>query len=265
METYNNEINISDYPAGSEWRRWDLHVHTPDTNKNDQYEGHTSSEKWENFYKSISRYVGDGSDPQKAISVIGITDYVTLDNYKKVCKDNKLPSCIKLIIPNVEMRIVPVSGQSPVNVHFLFEPSIIENLDTRFFYKLEIKHAGIPYHPIQKELLDLGRAMFPEQKDEKTLIKAAVERFIIPWEQIDKLFQNDPELRKHVFIGITNNSKDGLSGVGKKELCEYSSGKQTDLYLQSIYSACDMIFSATPSDINYFLGEKKIIAPNKVL
>lgn len=256
METYNNEINISDYPAGSEWRRWDLHVHTPDTNKNDQYEGHTSSEKWENFYKSISRYVGDGSDPQKAISVIGITDYVTLDNYKKVCKDNKLPSCIKLIIPNVEMRIVPVSGQSPVNVHFLFEPSIIENLDTRFFYKLEIKHAGIPYHPIQKELLDLGRAMFPEQKDEKTLIKAAVERFIIPWEQIDKLFQNDPELRKHVFIGITNNSKDGLSGVGKKELCEYSSGKQTDLYLQSIYSACDMIFSATPSDINYFLGKK---------
>ena len=24
---------------GSEWRRWDLHIHTPDTKKNDCYSG----------------------------------------------------------------------------------------------------------------------------------------------------------------------------------------------------------------------------------
>ena len=29
---------MNEYLRGSEWRRWDLHVHTPGTNKNDQYE-----------------------------------------------------------------------------------------------------------------------------------------------------------------------------------------------------------------------------------
>jgi len=251
-----NKKTLSDYPTGSEWRRWDLHIHTPGTNKNDGYEGRTTEEKWENFYKSICDYVGDGSDPQKSISVIGITDYFTLDNYRKVLEDNKLPSCIKLIIPNVEMRIIPVSGSSPVNIHFLFEPSIVDKLDSRFFNKLEIKHKGIPYHPLRSELIDLGRAIYPKQKDDEFLLKRAVEQFSIPWEQIDKLFQNDTELRKHVLIGITNNSKDGLSGVGRHELCEIGNGKQTDLYIESIYANCDMIFSANPGDIDYFLGKK---------
>ena len=31
---------------GSEWRRWDLHIHTPGTMRNDQYAGSTLEEKW---------------------------------------------------------------------------------------------------------------------------------------------------------------------------------------------------------------------------
>ena len=58
---------MKEYPRGSEWRRWDLHVHTPGTNKNDQYEGTTIEDRWNNFYKSISDYIGDGSDRSKSI------------------------------------------------------------------------------------------------------------------------------------------------------------------------------------------------------
>lgn len=32
---------------GSEWRKWDLHIHTPGTAKNDQYEN--SDDVWENI------------------------------------------------------------------------------------------------------------------------------------------------------------------------------------------------------------------------
>ena len=28
---------MAKYPKGSEWRIWDLHIHTPGTAKNDQY------------------------------------------------------------------------------------------------------------------------------------------------------------------------------------------------------------------------------------
>lgn len=40
---------MENYNRGSEWRRWDLHVHTPETNKNDNYKGCSSKEKWNNW------------------------------------------------------------------------------------------------------------------------------------------------------------------------------------------------------------------------
>ena len=42
---------------GSEWRRWELHLHTPFTKKADQYIGKTTDEKWDNFYTSICDYI----------------------------------------------------------------------------------------------------------------------------------------------------------------------------------------------------------------
>lgn len=46
---------------GSEWRRWELHLHTPSTKKSDQYSGSNETEKWNDFYSAISKYVGNGS------------------------------------------------------------------------------------------------------------------------------------------------------------------------------------------------------------
>ena len=82
---------MNEYLRGSEWRRWDLHVHTPGTNKNDQYEVTTIEERWDGFYRSILDYVGDGSDKVKSIVSIGITDYLSIENYKKVIAEKRLP------------------------------------------------------------------------------------------------------------------------------------------------------------------------------
>lgn len=38
-----------DYNRGSEWRRWDLHIHTPGTQKNDQFVGENENEKYEKY------------------------------------------------------------------------------------------------------------------------------------------------------------------------------------------------------------------------
>lgn len=101
------------FNKGSEWRRWDLHLHTPGTKKNDQYEGKDLEEKWDKFYNSISEYIGDGKNPLKSIAVLGITDYLSIDNYLKVIKDNRLPPSIKLVLPNVELRMVPLAKKKP--------------------------------------------------------------------------------------------------------------------------------------------------------
>lgn len=106
---------------GSEWRRWELHLHTPFTKKADQYIGKTTDEKWDNFYTSICDYIGDGSDPLRSICAIAITDYLSIDNYLKVCADNRLPDSVKHVFPNVELRITPIASDSPINIHCLQE------------------------------------------------------------------------------------------------------------------------------------------------
>jgi len=65
----------SKYPRGSEWRKWDLHVHTKGTKKNDQFKSKTFEEFCVTlFLKAL----------ETEIAVIGITDYFSIDNYKKV-------------------------------------------------------------------------------------------------------------------------------------------------------------------------------------
>lgn len=56
---------MEEYVRGSEWRRWDLHIHTPGTQKNDQFESSTVEEKWDKYYEDITNYIGDGTDPTK--------------------------------------------------------------------------------------------------------------------------------------------------------------------------------------------------------
>ena len=83
------------FERGSEWRRWDLHIHTPNTKKNDNYKGDTLEEKWENFYSAVETYV-NSTDERKKVSVIGITDYLSIENYKKVISDEMINKIVEL-------------------------------------------------------------------------------------------------------------------------------------------------------------------------
>lgn len=126
------------YERGSEWRRWDLHIHTPETKKNDQFSGSTVEEKWNHYYEAIQNYIGDGKDDRHNIAVMGITDYLSIDNYLKVIQDDKLPESVRMVLPNVEMRVIPIANKSPINIHFLFAPEVVEELEDHFFGEVDI-------------------------------------------------------------------------------------------------------------------------------
>ena len=65
---------------GSEWRRWDLHLHTKGTNKNDCY----TCADMASFCKLLFKKA-----VEKEICAIGITDYFSIARCKelKVCQD----------------------------------------------------------------------------------------------------------------------------------------------------------------------------------
>lgn len=234
------------FERGSEWRRWDLHIHTPNTKKNDNYKGDTLEEKWENFYSAVETYV-NSTDERKKVSVIGITDYLSIENYKKVISDGILSKNVLAIFPNVEMRIMPTGKKSPVNMHFIFNPDFVDQLENRFFSQLEFVEER-KYHAIKTDLIELGKKMGME--DEEEAYKKGIEQFVPSYTEIIRVFKEDSELRENTLIGVANASGDGASGINKGE-----GGDQLSLTRFAVYKLCDFIFSSSDNDIKYFLGQ----------
>lgn len=247
------------YERGSEWRRWDLHIHTPGTLKNDQYAGNSIDEKWENFYNAIEGYIGDGSDIRKNIEVIGITDYNSIKNYKKVLSDNRLPDCVKLILPNVEMRLTVLGGRSPINIHFIFDPKIVDSLEARFFGKIHFNNGDTSFNATRDELIRMGRIIKPDCSTDDEAYVEASKQFVVDKNEIDKLFKEDPDLKAHTLILVANGSQDGASGLSFGD-----DRSQTDSFRKSIYRMVDALFSANERDANYFLG-KSADSPERIV
>ena len=170
---------------GSEWRRWDLHLHTKGTNKNDQF--HASAD-FDAYCVTMLKKAVD-----KKIAAIGITDYFSIDNYKKVVDfianiddredfDADQKEFIKkiLILPNVELRMLPVTSTGKlVNIHCIFNPEIVGSLDNDFFGSIEF-YDGSRSHKMNKPgLIGLGRSLDPSLTDDVAAYKKGVENFVI--------------------------------------------------------------------------------------
>lgn len=248
---------MEEYVRGSEWRRWDLHIHTPGTQKNDQFEGSTVEEKWDKYYEDITNYIGDGTDPTKNIAVMGITDYMSIENYKKVVNDKRLPESIKLLIPNVEMRISPIAKNSPINIHCLFNPSMINQLEGRFFAHLKFHYNDRDFSATRFDLISLGREYAGDYNlDEDVAYRKGIEQYVLSPDTIVKLFDADPQLRKETIIVISNSDNDGVSGLKTHSDFLTEEGSQLDATRTQLYRLADMIFSPKNADISYFLGKK---------
>ena len=255
---------MTEYPRGSEWRRWELHIHTPETIKNDQYTGSSVEEKWDNFYTDISNYIGDGNNIDKNIAVLGITDYLSIENYKKVITNQqRLPNTIKFILPNVEMRIQPIAQDSPINIHFLFNPNIVDDLESRFFSQIKFSDGDISYDASKASLIRLGKK-FDDSVTDDVAYKKGIEQFVPSFDSVQKVFIEDKELRDNVIIGVSNSTYDGVSGAVTHSAYLENGESQLKTFRQSIYRFVDVIFSATPSDIAYFLGKKASIPADEV-
>src|SRR5579864_3372382 len=85
---------------GSEWHKWDLQIHSPMSALNNQFplkSGGTPD--WDAYIAGLE---GISDTP-----VMGITDYFSIEGYKKILefkKAGRLPN-VKLILPNIEFRI----------------------------------------------------------------------------------------------------------------------------------------------------------------
>lgn len=226
---------------GSEWRKWDLHIHTPGTAKNDYYGN--SDEVWERYIDALEK-----SD----VTVFGITDYFSISNYIKVKeyqKQDRLKG--KFLLPNVELRIYPVTDKSKlINIHAIFDPSLdVEDIEREFFRQLQFTYNSASYSCIDNDLAKLGRIVENNQnKSDDVAIKKGIDAFAVSYEALKDVIDKD-FFKGHVIIALSNGSKDGVTGILNQE------GNMQPLR-KEITRMSDIILSGNPGDVEYFSGAK---------
>ena len=230
------------FPKGSEWRKWDLHVHAPTAALNNQFAGATDEQKWERYLKRLESFTD--------ISVIAITDYFSIDGYKKAlhAKEEGDLTNIDCLLPNVELRILPVTGDShAINIHVIFDPEIVDTLESHFFQNLVFEYQGNEYRCDRDGLIRLGRAYRDgDLLDEWAAYCEGVEQFKVSLDKLREVFRKNKDLENRYLVAVSNRSGDGASGI------QHSSLAATR---QEIYRLSHLIFSSNPNDRKYFLGK----------
>ncbi len=162
----------STFKRGSQWRKWDLHVHTPASVLNNQF-----GNDWDSYVKLLFN-----TAIQREIEVIGITDYFSIEGYKKIITeyindDNKLATLFKdelskdenyiskikqiLLLPNIEFRLDKIvsskkDGQQPrrLNYHVIFSNEVsIADIEENFLEDLEFSYQGTTEHGLERRKL----------------------------------------------------------------------------------------------------------------
>ncbi|GLQ91121.1 TrlF family AAA-like ATPase [Dyella acidisoli] len=137
--------------AGSTWKKWDLHVHTPESFYHNYPGSH--EEAWEAFLKDIENL------PEE-FKVIGINDYVLVDGYEKVLRAKQAQGRLKnidLIVPVVELRLDKFggvvqggkSGNAPsnwsrINIHVIFDQVEPEFIRQQFISAIAPSYRLLP-------------------------------------------------------------------------------------------------------------------------
>lgn len=242
------------YSKGSMWRRWEPHIHTPGTIKNDEFTGTTLSEKWSEYIKDINNY-----SPQ--VVAIAITDYLSHETYLKFIKainEGEIIKKLDLAFPNIELRISPVTGEgSAINIHCIFNPAFVDRLQDRFYSKLKYHYQTRDYLATKTDLIALGRKYKNDLLlDDEAAYKEGIKIFVPNIEHLKKLLEEDAELKNNCIVVVSNKSNDGVSGLNAHaEIIEGIKHSMLDGTRQTIYFLSDAIFSSNEKDINYFLGK----------
>lgn len=225
---------------GSVWNKWDLHVHAPTKYtcaKNDCFKGETLEEKQENFINELAALTD--------IKVLGVTDYFSMDGYKHILSNKERLTNIDLILPNIELRITPVTGDNrKINLHVIpnIEVLSLEDIEC-FLYKFVITPNN--YSCRENHLIKFGESIIGD-KCEQEKFKKGLNEFVISYDKFFEVLNAESRFFKdNVLIAVSNNSTDGASGI-----------KDIQGIRNIIYSGVNFIFSGQPSDRDYFLGNK---------
>jgi len=242
------------YPKGAEWRKWDLHVHTPKSICH-QF-GVDNEETWE-------KYISDLEKLPLEYAVIGINDYLFLDGYERLVNEQKNNNKIErlTLFPVIEFRIEKFAGVDfgnlkRINLHVVFSNELsIETIKSQFLntlehsYTLESDGSEWTRAITRESVAELGakiKASVPENKRSSygSDLTEGFNNLNVKEEQIFKALEKD--CFKDMFLIAVGNT-------------EWANLKWTDASIatkKSIINSADIVFTSAET-VEAFAKSKK--------
>jgi len=269
---------------GSEWQKWDLHVHTPASATD-----HSLGDDWDNYIDKLIDAI-----QRHNISAIATADYFTINGYKKLLSyydtgrhflsvnDKEV---FVYIVPGVELRLNNFNSQNEsINIHILFDPEFCSHgfIESNFLEKLRIAYRGGEYDLKRQNILAIGKSIAEssninvgqdfskiEEGKEKEYTKKALGAITLnkkdisdALEDIDKIFKNQKLPNKSYLLCVVGKGHGGIQDL--KWFEDNKNFSRAGLLREDITHQADIIFSNNKDDIDFYLGKKDNIPPEEV-
>jgi predicted ATPase len=246
---------------GSYWSKWDLHVHTP------------ASVLLNGFGNDWDKYVSElfKKAIKENIMVIGITDYFSIEGYKKIRNeylsiDTKLNELFSteeveyiksmLIIPNIEFRLNRFVGKERINFHVLFSNEIsINEIEESFLHDLDFVYDAAPFNKDEKKKLklsnleSLGKKLQEDHPNfrDQTEIFTGMMNAVVDDIQISDILDS----KRSIF-----SSKYLLAIPCDEDLSDVSWNGQDHQARKVLIQKSNLLMASNPNTIKWGLGQK---------
>lgn len=249
------------YTKGSEWRIWDLHVHTPESALNNGF-----GADWDEYVKQLfSKALAHN------IASIGITDYFSIEGYKKLktqylnnnaklkeleFSDEEIEKIHKiLILPNIEFRLDKLVQDNRVNFHVLFSDEVaIKDIEENFLHQLKIIVEGNPQEAGERRaltinnLIALGTRLQNEHaqfRQHPSQLYTGMMNAVVSDDKISEILTDQPSLFKGKYLIATPSDED---------LSDVDWNNQGHLTRKILIQKSDCLFASNPNTRKWALG-----------
>jgi ABC-type lipoprotein export system ATPase subunit len=253
------------YPRGSEWRKWDLQVHTPYSALNNGF-----GTDFDEYAKTLINRACE-----KHIAVVGITDYFMIEGYIRLREllDDKvrLTALVGaqradaagqiLFLPNVELRtsiiVRDLQGKdSRVNFHVVFSDTVSPtDIDENFLRELKFTAEANPdsaderWPLTRNNLSELGQRLqrdHPKFQNQTPLFTGMMNA-VIDHSQVSEVLDQKPSIFREKYLLCTPCDED---------LSTCSWDGQGHLARKLLIQKSHALFSPSPGTRQFALGQK---------
>lgn len=226
---------------GSEWRRWEPHIHAPGTVLNNQFGG---ADPWPGYLQALEAAI-------PKIEVIGVTDYYVTETYEEVVRQRslgRLPG-VKMVFPNVEMRLDVAARSGFVNIHLLVSPEDPNHITElrRILSRLQFNVLGDRYDCTREELIRLGRRTDPNLNEDGAALRHGATQYKVNFARLKEVFGESDWAKKNILIAVAGGADDGTSGL--RQAADATMRQEIERFAH-------VIFSSSTAQREFWLGKR---------